>query len=105
MEQDLVIWRHCSIGALDAETDQDLLSRCYVDNGYLELLADPENTASIILGRTGSGKSATLIRLAQVYENVISISPTDLAFKYVENSTVLSFFRGRSEERRVGKEC
>lgn len=93
MDADLVIWRNCRIGALDAETDQDLLSRCYIDNGYLDLLIDPENTASIVLGRTGSGKSATLIRLAQVCENVININPTDLSFKYVENSTVLTFFR------------
>ena len=92
-DSDLVIWRNCNIGALDAEIDQDLLSTCYVNNGYLELLADTHNTASIIIGRTGAGKSATLIRLSQTKTNVIKINPSDLSFKYVENSTIIKFFR------------
>jgi len=92
-ESDLVIWRNCTIGALDAETDQELLSACFVDNGCLDLISDPESHASIVVGRTGSGKSATLIRLQQTKSNVININPSDLSFKYVENSTVLRFFR------------
>jgi hypothetical protein len=54
---------------------------------------DTESPASIIVGRTGAGKSATLIRLEQVAYNVVNINPSDLSFKYVENSTILKFFR------------
>ena len=75
-----LIWRNCSIGALDAETDENLLSTCYVDNGCLEAVRDIAGSQAIILGRTGAGKSAALIRLAQVEANVIAVDPLDLAF-------------------------
>lgn len=92
-DADVVIWRNCTIGAPDAETDRELLSACFVNNGCLDQISDPKSHSSIIVGRTGSGKSATLIRLEQTARNVISISPSDLSFRYVENSTVLKFFR------------
>lgn len=88
-----LIWRNCSIGALDAETDEELLARCYVDNGCLQAVRDITGSQAIILGRTGAGKSATLIRLAQVETNVITVDPLDLAFKHIENSTIISFFQ------------
>lgn len=89
---DTIIWRNCAIGAPDAETDKDLLSTCFVDNGCIEQVVDLKNPASIILGRTGAGKSATLVRLDQT-EDVIKIDPIDLSFRYVENSTIIRFFR------------
>jgi hypothetical protein len=88
-----IIWRNCAIGALDAETDEKLLSTCYVDNGCLEAIRDIASSSSIILGRTGVGKSATIIRLSQVESNVIRVDPLDLAFKHIENSTVIRFFQ------------
>jgi len=88
-----LIWRNCSIGALDAETDENLLSTCYVDNGCLEAVRDIAGSQAIILGRTGAGKSAALIRLAQVEANVIAVDPLDLAFKHIENSTIIGFFQ------------
>lgn len=92
-EQGVLIWRNCAIGALDAETDERLLSTCYVDNGCLEAIVDIASPQSIILGRTGSGKSATLIRLAQVQSHVVPVEPLDLTFKHIENSTVIGFFQ------------
>jgi hypothetical protein len=88
-----LIWRNCVIGAPDAETDQEMLSTCYVDNGCLEAVRDISSSQAIILGRTGAGKSATLIRLAQVESNVIAVDPLDLAFRHIENSTIIGFFR------------
>lgn len=93
-ESAYVIWRNCEIGALDAETDERLLSVCYVDNGCLEAIRDIAGPQSIILGRTGVGKSATLIRLLQVEQNVVTVDPLELAFKHIENSTTISFFQG-----------
>lgn len=87
-----LIWKNCAIGALDAETDEKLLLSCYVNNGCLDAVRDTNSPQSIILGRTGAGKSASLIILAQTESNVISVDPLDLAFKHIENSTVLSFF-------------
>lgn len=90
---DVVIWRNCNVGAPDAETDRELLASCFVENGCIEQIIDTESPASLILGRTGAGKSATLIRLEQVADNVFEVNPSDLSFKYVENSTILKFFR------------
>jgi len=92
-ESDIVIWRNCNVGAPDAETDKDLLATCFVENGCIEQVVDTESAASLIVGRTGAGKSATLIRLEQIADNVVEVNPSDLSFKYVENSTILKFFR------------
>src|SRR5215469_10245547 len=92
-DADVIIWRNCSVGAPDAETDRELLGNCFVDNGCLDQIIDTESAASLVVGRTGAGKSATLIRLEQTADNVINLNPSDLSFKYVENSTVLKFFR------------
>ncbi|MGE8219181.1 MAG: P-loop ATPase, Sll1717 family [Stenotrophomonas acidaminiphila] len=89
---DQIIWRNFSVGAPDAEADRDLLALCYVDNGALELIRDPENHASIVVGRTGQGKSAVLLRLLDIEKNAVEIKPLELAFRFVENSTVIRFF-------------
>lgn len=89
---DQLIWRNISIGAPDAEADRELLAACYVDTGALDLIRDPESHASIVLGRTGQGKSAVLLRLLAVEPNAVEIKPVELAFRFVENSTVIRFF-------------
>ncbi|WP_228608532.1 P-loop ATPase, Sll1717 family [Xanthomonas arboricola] len=80
------------MGAPDAEADRDLLALCYVDNGALEVIRASDNHASIVLGRTGQGKSAVLLRLLEVEPNSVEIKPLELAFRFVENSTVIRFF-------------
>lgn len=91
-DSDTIIWRNMSIGAPDAEADRDLLNSCFVDNGALDLIRDVEQHASIVVGRTGQGKSAVLLRLEGVEQNAIEIKPLELAFRFVENSTVIRFF-------------
>ncbi len=82
------------IGAADAEVDEYLTS-CFVDTGDLSLLANISDRRQILLGRTGSGKTALLARLQEVRgEHVIKISPDNLALTYVSNSTILNFFSG-----------
>lgn len=90
--EDQLIWRNLSIGAPDAEADRALLSACFIDTGALDQIRDPDNHASIVLGRTGQGKSAILLRLKEVEQNTIEIRPVELAFRFVENSTVIRFF-------------
>lgn len=58
MDEKIVIKRGLKIGELDAEADQSLLDHCYIDNGQLSNILDIESPASIVVGRTGSGKSA-----------------------------------------------
>ena len=83
--------KHASIGAATAEEDVTFLAECYVDNGDLELLADCQDRRRIVLGRTGSGKTALLTRLTEI-TNAIVINPETLSFNYLTNSTVLQFF-------------
>lgn len=80
------------IGAAGAE-DDEFLPKCFVDTGYLHLLENLKDHRQIVLGRTGSGKSALLLMFAEnKKDHVITISPEELALTYVSNSTILSFF-------------
>jgi hypothetical protein len=87
-----IIWKNLSIGAPDAEADKDLLNDCFVDNGCLDLIRSTEKHSSIVLGRTGAGKSAILLRLQSLESNVTALNPLELAFRFIENSTVIQFF-------------
>lgn len=84
--------RNDSIGAPDAESDDDFLRECFVDVGDLSALRDCNNLKRIVVGRTGAGKSAILRRLHEVAENVITLDPTDLSLNYLANSEVIAFF-------------
>ena len=81
-----------NIGAAGAEEDE-FLTECFVDNGYLSPLQDINHRGLILLGRTGSGKTALLRMLKDKREkNTITISPENLALTYVSNSNVLETF-------------
>src|SRR5688572_29920303 len=70
------------IGAADAEEDSSFLAHCYVNTGYLQALKDCENPRRIIVGRTGSGKTALLKRLVSAEERTIEVRPESLALSY-----------------------
>lgn len=91
-EQRIKITRNLKIGALDAEADSDLLSKCFVDNGYLSLLTNTENPASIVLGRTGAGKSALLYKIEQTTQKSTKLDPNDISIRFLENSDIIQFF-------------
>lgn len=80
------------VGAAGAE-DDEFLSECFIDTGYLHVIKDMDDCRSIILGRTGAGKSALIEKINEdEKERTIVISPENLALSYVSNSTILSFF-------------
>src|SRR5689334_22778791 len=83
--------RHASIGSAAAEEDEKFLSACFVDTGDLSTLIDCRDPKRIILGRTGSGKTALLNRLTEIKDAVL-INPESLAFNYLTNSNILQFF-------------
>ena len=81
------------IGTSGAEEDIEYLEGAFVDTGELDTLLDVADHRQIVLGRTGSGKSALLsILCAHKEDHAIVISPENLALTYVSNSTVLNFF-------------
>ncbi len=91
-KNDFVFKKHMSVGEADAAQDESFLSDCFVDIGDYDVISNTENSQSIILGRTGAGKSALIERLANNCENIIRIEPESLALRHISNSTVLKFF-------------
>lgn len=87
-----VFKKHDSVGAADAINDGLFLDASFVDNGELAILTDMTRPECIVLGRTGSGKTALLERLKKTEERVINIDPDSLALTYISNSDVLNFF-------------
>lgn len=93
-DNEIVIKRGLRVGDLEAETDKELLSKCFVDNGDVELLVDVERPESIIVGRTGSGKSALILRINEVVEKSVVLDPNDISIRFLEHSDVIQFFEG-----------
>ena len=82
-----------TIGAASAEEDGEFLEDCFVKTESYKMLKSKENIRQIVLGRTGSGKSALFEYLKLENEDkVISIEPSELALTYVSNSTVIRYF-------------
>ncbi|SHM13837.1 P-loop ATPase, Sll1717 family [Phytopseudomonas punonensis] len=91
-EKILKITRNLKVGALDAEADTDLLNKCFIDNGYLDQIMDVDSPASIILGRTGSGKSALLYKISKTAQKHVQLDPNDISIRFLESSDIVQFF-------------
>ena len=92
MANEIVIKRGLKLGELHAEADRDLLNSCWIDNGYLEKLLDMTSNSSIILGRTGSGKSALLQKISVDAEHTVMLDPDDVSIRFLEHSNIIQFF-------------
>ncbi|OFY96828.1 MAG: hypothetical protein A3K10_14600 [Bacteroidetes bacterium RIFCSPLOWO2_12_FULL_31_6] len=79
------------IGSPDAETD-DLLLKAFVSIDNLSEIIDVKNQKSILLGRTGSGKSAIIRYIKKNCQNVQEISPESMSLRFLSNSTILKHF-------------
>lgn len=79
------------IGSPDAETDELLLS-AFISIDNLEEIIDTKNQKSILLGRTGSGKSAIIKYIDDKCENVRRINPESMSLRFLSNSTILRYF-------------
>lgn len=56
----------------------------------MQVIEDSDDPRRIIVGRTGSGKTALLTKIVEE-DKVISVSPDSLALEYISNSTILKF--------------
>lgn len=84
--------KHANIGYPAAEEDRHYLETCFVDTGDLDVLRDCDRAEKIVVGRTGSGKTALLQRLQETEEHVIEVNPYSLSIDHISNSTILRFF-------------
>lgn len=85
MADDFKFKRSMSLGSGTAENDGEFLDECFVSTPEYESLLDYSDRKFILLGRTGSGKTA-LLRMA--LENVdvpIQIRPDTFALQYISN--------------------
>ncbi len=83
--------KHLDIGAPDAETD-NILMDAFVESDALKALLNMNNQKSVLIGRTGSGKSAILKYIEETEERVIRIKPEAMSLRYLTNSTILNYF-------------
>lgn len=84
--------KHQLLGTPDAETDR-VLNDVFIDTGALDVLTDVDNPKCIIVGRTGSGKSALIKQIVHKSQKVTRIAPESMALKFLSNSTILDYFR------------
>jgi len=92
MSADCIITKGLKIGELDAEADADLLDSCYMNNGQLEQAMNVYDTSSVILGRTGAGKSALIYKISQLAEHSVILDPNDISIRFLEHSNIIQFF-------------
>jgi hypothetical protein len=85
--------RDIDIGSPDAETDSILMDVFLVSDALTSLMKI-DNQKSIIIGRTGSGKSALLRYIEQNKHKVVSLQPEAMSLRFLCNSTILTYFRG-----------
>ena len=81
-----------TIGSPDAETDE-LLFDVFVKNDVLKEVFDTKSQKSILLGRTGSGKSAIIQYLERKCDDIIRIEPEAMSLQFLSNSTILRYFK------------
>jgi hypothetical protein len=83
--------RGVTVGSVVAETDGTFLADAFLDTGHLSVLRDTANPKSVVVGRTGAGKSALLLKLEETEERAIRIRPGNLSLRYLNNSTIIPY--------------
>ncbi len=81
--------QHERLGAEGAEQDAEFLSDCFYDVGDLKALRDCSDLHRIVVGRTGAGKTALLMKLRETEEHAVWLEPESLSLQYLSNSTIL----------------
>lgn len=85
-----VIPRHAEIGSAAAENDDVYFTDCFVDTGLISRLLDSNSARSVIVGRTGSGKSAIARKISETHPHVCVIQPESLSLNFLADSWLLN---------------
>ena len=91
-DENFVFRKNDDIGSAAAEDDVKYLEECFIDVGDLRTLLDCQEAKRIVVGRTGTGKSALLTRVLNTQRNVIQLSPHSLSLNYIANNGIIRFF-------------
>lgn len=92
MSNEIKIKKGFKLGELDAEADVDLLTKCFVDIGLIDQLTNIHSPKSLVLGRTGAGKSALLLQISARAEHTSQLDPNDISIRFLEHSNIIQFF-------------
>lgn len=87
----LVIPRYAELGKAEAEVDDEYFVECFIDTGLIGRILSSDSSTSIIVGRTGSGKSAIVRRIKETNDNTLDLHPENLALSYLADSWLLQF--------------
>lgn len=88
----IVLRAGLNIGQLAAEDDAIFLKEAFVSLPLITDLLDLQNPKSVVLGRTGAGKTAVLSHIKDCQAFVYEVRPTEVSLNYISNSTVIKFF-------------
>lgn len=81
--------RNQTVGAEGAEQDGAYLEDCFYDRGDLSTLRDCSQPNCIVVGRTGSGKTALLLELNDAEDHVRTLDPEALSLQYLSGPSLL----------------
>jgi GTP-binding protein EngB required for normal cell division len=84
-----------NIGTGAAENDGEFLSECFLETPEYKSVLDFEDKKMILLGRTGSGKTAIINMLEKDVDVFISVKPDTFALQYINN---IPFIKGMKDE-------
>ncbi|MFY7836545.1 MAG: P-loop ATPase, Sll1717 family [Novosphingobium sp.] len=84
------------MGKASAEDDDEYFSECFVDTGFIDRLLSETSSTSVIIGRTGGGKSAIMRKIKESNDDVIELHPENLSLGYLADSWLLKFLTENS---------
>lgn len=84
-----------TLGTGAAENDGEFLSRCFVETPEYRILCNFNDRKTILLGRTGTGKTALLKQLKENVDVYIEIKPNTFAIQYISNLPFIQMLRGQ----------
>jgi len=79
------------IGNISAEADEEFLFKCFVDVAALSELRQADSPKMLLLGSTGSGKTAIIRKIERDSESSSLIQLDEMALDYLGNSDVIQF--------------
>jgi hypothetical protein len=89
----VVLRNDLNIGGISAEGDDDFLFECFQYHPSFEAIRNIDSSKMIILGRTGSGKTAIIRKIEKSYGNISFVDPLEMSLSYITNSDALKFLQ------------